>query len=103
MSGRSRRGGLWRSWMRPKRTGGGSATTRSARSGGSAQDAAIFLTAPLTGLRMGELLPLRVRDVDFAANAIHVLGSYDYEAGVGTPKSGKGRCRSCPTPPPHLP
>ena len=58
---------------------------------GSEQDAAIFLTAAFTGLRMGELLALRVRDVDFPANAIRVLGSYDYAAGVGTTKSGKGR------------
>ena len=58
---------------------------------GSQQDAAIFLTAAFTGLRMGELLALRVRDVDFVADAIRVLGSYDFEAGVGTTKGGRGR------------
>lgn len=58
---------------------------------GSEQDAAIFLTAAFTGLRLGELLALRVRDVDFPADAIRVMGSYDYAAGVGTTKGGRGR------------
>jgi integrase len=57
----------------------------------SPQDAAIFLTAAFTGLRLGELLALRVRDVDFEAEAIRVMGSVDILAGVGTPKSGRGR------------
>lgn len=65
---------------------------------GSAQDAAIFLTAAFTGLRLGELLALRVRDVDFPADAIRVMGSYDYAAGVGTTKGGRGR--SVPMVPP---
>jgi integrase len=55
------------------------------------QDAAIFLTAAFTGLRLGELLALRVRDVDFAASVIRVMGSVDLRAGVGAPKSGRGR------------
>jgi integrase len=56
----------------------------------SEQDSAIFLTAALTGLRMGELLALRWRDVDFAAQALRVTASYT--AGkLGTPKSGLGR------------
>jgi len=60
------------------------------RAAGSEQDGAIYLTAGLTGLRMGELLALRWRDVDFAAQSLRVTASYT--AGkLGTPKSGHGR------------
>ncbi len=54
------------------------------------QDGAIFLTAAFTGLRRGELVALRWRDVDFGAHRIRVCGSY---AGgrLTTPKSGKVR------------
>ena len=60
------------------------------RAAGSEQDAAIYLTAAFTGLRRGELLALRWRDVDFAGQAIRVRSSY---AGgqLTTPKSGKVR------------
>src|SRR5207302_6883844 len=60
------------------------------RAASSEQDAAIFLTAAFTGLRRGELLALRWRDVDFTASVIRVRASY---AGgrVTTPKSGKVR------------
>jgi integrase len=60
------------------------------RAAASEQDAAIYLTAAFTGLRRGELLALRWRDVDFPASAIRVRGSY---AGgqLTTPKSGKVR------------
>jgi integrase len=54
------------------------------------QDAAIFLTAAFTGLRMGELLALRWRDVDFAGNVVRVRASY-YLGQLTTPKSGKVR------------
>lgn len=54
------------------------------------QHGAIFLTAAFTGLRRGELVALRWRDVDFAAQRIRVCGSF---AGgrLTTPKSGKVR------------
>jgi integrase len=55
------------------------------------QDGAIFLTAAFTGCRLGELLALHVRDIDFDAASIRVFGSVDITEGVGTPKSGKGR------------
>lgn len=38
-------------------------------------DAAIFLTAAMTGLRRGELVALRWRDVDWVASKIRVRGS----------------------------
>jgi integrase len=56
----------------------------------SEQDAAVFLTAAFTGLRMGELLALRWRDVDFTGNAVRVRASY-YLGQLTTPKSGKVR------------
>ncbi len=60
------------------------------RAAESEQDAAIFLTAAFTGLRMGELLALRWRDIDFSRDVVRVRGSYS--AGVlTTPKSGKVR------------
>jgi integrase len=60
------------------------------RAADSDQDGALFLTAAFTGLRMGELLALRWRDVDFAGSTIRVRASY---AGghATTPKSGKVR------------
>jgi integrase len=59
------------------------------RAAASEQDAAIFLTAAFTGLRAGELLALRWRDVDFTGSLIRVRVSY---AGRRhEPKSGKVR------------
>ena len=60
------------------------------RAAGSEQDAAIFLTAAFTGLRQGELIALRWRDVDFAGSALRVRASYAGGA-LTTPKSGKVR------------
>ena len=60
------------------------------RAAASEQDAAIFLTAAFTGLRRGELLALRWRDVDFAGSTIRVRGNYS-EGVLTTPKSGKVR------------
>jgi integrase len=62
----------------------------------SEQDGAIFLTAAFTGLRQGELIALRWRDVDFQGSLLRVRASY--AAGVlTTPKSG--RVRSVPLAP----
>jgi integrase len=60
------------------------------RAADSEQDSAIYLTAAFTGLRRGELLALRWRDVDFPGHTIRVSSSY---AGglTTTPKSGNVR------------
>jgi integrase len=60
------------------------------RAAASEQDAAIYLTASFTGLRRGELLALRWRDVDFAGHVMRVRASYA-EGALTTPKSGKVR------------
>jgi integrase len=57
------------------------------------QDGGIFLTAAFTGLRRGEALALRWRDVDFDGQAIRVVENLAGGA-IGTPKSG--RVRSVP-------
>ncbi len=61
-----------------------------ARAAASEQDAALFLTAAFTGLRMGELIALHWRDVDFAGSTVRVRASY-YAGHMTTPKSGKVR------------
>jgi integrase len=60
------------------------------RAAGSELDGAIFLTAAFTGLRMGELLALRWRDVDFVGSVIRVRSSWG-GGQLTTPKSGKVR------------
>jgi len=60
------------------------------RAAASEQDNAIFLTAAFTGLRRGELLALRWRDIDFAGSVIRVRASYAGGA-LTLPKSGKVR------------
>jgi integrase len=45
------------------------------RAAASEQDAAIYLTAAFTGLRLGELLALSWRDVDFPGSVIRVRAS----------------------------
>jgi integrase len=60
------------------------------RAAASEQDGVVYLTAAFTGLRLGELLALTWRDVDFAGSIVRVRASY--AAGVlTTPKSGKVR------------
>jgi integrase len=53
-------------------------------------DAAIFATAAFCGLRLGELLALRWRAVDFTRSLISVEASFT-RGREGTPKSGDGR------------
>jgi integrase len=60
------------------------------RAAGSEQDAAIFMVAAFTGLRRGELLALRWRDIDFTGSVVRVRASYAAGA-LTTPKSGKVR------------
>ena len=52
---------------------------------------AIIVVAATSGLRMGELLELRWRDIDFARRSIHVQRSYNAGLGVTTPKGRRGR------------
>lgn len=60
------------------------------RAATSEQDGTIYLTAAFTGLRLGELLALRWRDVDFANDSIHVRQNFT-NGRVDTPKSGQER------------
>ena len=57
----------------------------------SEQDGAAVIVAAFTGLRRGELVALRWRDVDFAGQVLRVEHSYDFEAGLVTPKGRKAR------------
>lgn len=61
------------------------------RAAGSEQDAAMCLTAAFTRLRMGGLLALQLRDIDYAGETIRVCRSYNVHGGVGSPNSGKVR------------
>jgi integrase len=60
------------------------------RAAASEQDGATFLMAAFTGLRLGELIALHWRDVDFAGSLVRVRASYAGGA-LTTPKSGKVR------------
>jgi integrase len=63
-----------------------------ARHAGDEQDAALYLTAAMTGLRQGELLALRWRDVDFAGQRVQVRRAWSQAAKTEkAPKSGKVR------------
>jgi len=60
------------------------------RAAASEQDSALYLTAAFTGMRMGELLALCWREVDFSGATLWVRASY-YLGQLTTPKSGKVR------------
>ena len=57
-------------------------------------DRVLYVVAAMTGLRQGELLELRWRDVDWTAGAIRVRRSYSRQE-LGTPKSRRSS-RSVP-------
>lgn len=59
-----------------------------------ALDRAMYLTAAMTGLRVGELIALRWRDVDFVAGRVRVRRNYVLGE-FGTPKSRRSS-RSVP-------
>jgi integrase len=65
------------------------------RAADSEQDAAIYLTAAFTGLRQGELVALRWRDIDFPGCAIRVARKLhqrpSHESEVGTPAQCRWR------------
>jgi integrase len=67
-----------------------SETERALRAADDRQDAAIYLTAALSGLRRGELLALRWEDVDFEQSSIRVFEGYSANR-AGKPKSRKSR------------
>ena len=54
------------------------------------QDGVLFLAAAFTGLRQGELVALRWRNVDFSGQHVRVTASYTNGA-LTSPKSGKVR------------
>ena len=60
------------------------------RAAESEQDGTLFLTAAFTGLRLGELIALRWRDVDFAGSVVRVRASWSVGS-LTAPKSGKVR------------
>ena len=60
------------------------------RAAESEQDAAIFHTAAFAGLRMGEMLALRWRDIDFSRRTIHVRENWT-QGETTTPKGGSER------------
>jgi integrase len=56
-------------------------------------DAGIFHVAAFAGLRMGEILALRWRDIDFSRRTIHVRENWT-QGETTTPKSGSERAVS---------
>jgi integrase len=62
-----------------------------ARVADNEQDAAVFVIAAFTGLRLGELRALRWRDIDFAKRVIHVRRNLPEHGVERVPKSGTVR------------
>lgn len=60
------------------------------RAAATEQDAAIYLTAAYTGMRMGEIRALRWKDVDFPRSLIRIRASYSMHS-LTSPKRGKVR------------
>ena len=58
-------------------------------------DRVLFLTAAMTGLRIGETIALRWSDVDWPAGRVRVRRTFDQRSGYGTPKSRRSS-RSVP-------
>ena len=56
-----------------------------------ARDRAMWATAMYAGLRRGELMALRIEDIDLQAGLIHVRHGWDQYDGQITTKSGKAR------------
>ena len=80
--------------VHPKRSGdfnvlSPAAVQAVARTASTEQDAAIFVTAAFTGLRLGELRALRWCDVDFVGSLVHVRRNLPVHGLEKTPKSGK--------------
>src|ERR1700712_1207448 len=65
------------------------------RAANDEQDAAIFLTAAFAGLRRGEIVALRWRDVDFAKRALRVETSVVHGRVDSTKGGGGEPCRWC--------
>jgi integrase len=61
------------------------------RAGAEAQDAAVYLVAAFTGLRLSELRALRWRSVDHEASLVHVERGYTDDGGENLPKSYRVR------------
>jgi integrase len=63
-----------------------------------AGDKALWATAMYAGLRCGELLALRIEDVDLAAGIIRVEHGWDPKRGSFRPRrASPGECRSRPS------
>jgi integrase len=63
---------------------------RCERAGASRHDAEIILVAAFTGMRRGEVVSLRWREVDFVSSSVHICESVS--AGIdSTPKSRRSR------------